>query len=145
MEKELIYQMFCRSLSKYDVKYTSFIGDGDAKVHKYLLEHSPYCHVKIKKIEDVNHFTKRMLACINRIKQDNKGTILSDGRKLNGKGRMTDSQAINFKICFGKAILDNMYKRSWAIFKHRYSSNDEPMHEWCDPKWCQYPQATANG
>jgi hypothetical protein len=92
-----------------------------------------------------------MLARINKIKQDNKGTILSDGKKLNGKGRMTDGQAIKFKIYFGKAIrenkfdLDNMYKRSWAIFKHRYSSNDEPMHEWCDPKWCQYLQATANG
>ena len=92
-----------------------------------------------------------MLARINKIKQDNKGTILSDGKKLNGKGRMTDSQAIKFKIYFGKAIrenkfdLDNMYKRSWTIFKHRYSSNDEPMHEWCDPKWCQYLQATASG
>ena len=30
MEKELIHQMFCRSVFKYDVKYTSFIGDGDA-------------------------------------------------------------------------------------------------------------------
>ena len=127
------------------------IGDGDAKVHKYLLENPPYSDVKIKKIEDVNHFAKRMLARINKIKQDNKTTILSDGKKLHGKGRMTDGQAIKFKIYFGKAIrenksnLDNMYKRSWAIFKHRYSTNDEPMHEWCDPKWCQYLQAAANG
>ncbi|CAF1614937.1 unnamed protein product, partial [Didymodactylos carnosus] len=127
MEKELIHQMFCRSVSKYDVKYTSFIGDGDAKVHKYLLENPPYSDVKIKKIEDVNHFAKH-------------------GKKLHGKGRMTDGQAIKFKIYFGKAIrenksnLDNMYKRSWAIFKHRYSTNDEPMHE-----WCQYLQAAANG
>jgi hypothetical protein len=151
MEKELIHQMFCRSVFKYDVKYTSFIGDGDAKVHKYLLESPPYSDVKIKKIEDVNHFAKRMLARINKIKQDNKTTILSDGKKLHGKGRMTDGQAIKFKIYFGKAIrenksnLDNMYKRSWAIFKHRYSTNDEPMHEWGDPKWCQYLQAVANG
>ncbi|CAF1488880.1 unnamed protein product [Adineta steineri] len=115
--------MFYRSVSKYDVKYTSFIGDGDAKVHKWLLKSPPYSNVKIKKIEAVNHFAKRMLARINKIKQDdNKTTILSDGKKLHGKGRMADGQAIKFKIYFGKAIredksnLDDMCKRSWAIF-----------------------------
>lgn len=153
MERELIHQMFSRSILKYGIKYTSFVGDGDAKVHKYLLQkqNPPYSDVTITKREDVNHFAKRLLTRINKIKHDNKTTTLSDGKKLNGKGRLTDGQAIKLKIYFGKAIrenrfnLDCMYKRSWAIFKHCYSTNSEPMHEWCDPKWCQYLQAKAKG
>jgi hypothetical protein len=33
MEKEMIHEMFCRSLSKQKMKYISYIGDGDAKVY----------------------------------------------------------------------------------------------------------------
>jgi len=151
MEKQLIHDMFSRSVAKYNVKYISFIGDGDAKVHKHLLQNPPYVDVQIKKIEDVNHFSKRMLTRINKIKRDNKGVILSDGKKFTGKGRFTDNQAVKFKIYFAKAIrenrfdLDNMYRCSWATFNHRYSTNDQPMHDWCDKKWCQYLQAQANG
>ncbi|CAF1517432.1 unnamed protein product [Rotaria sordida] len=64
---------------------------------------------------------------------------------------MTDAQAVKFKIYFAKAIRENktdlnkLYQRSWAIFKHHYSTDEQPMHEWCDLQWCKYLQATANG
>lgn len=61
MEKEMVYEMFCRSLSKYNVRYVSYIGDGNAKVHNYLASNPPYHGVTIKKLEDSNHFAKRML------------------------------------------------------------------------------------
>ncbi|CAF3854019.1 unnamed protein product, partial [Rotaria magnacalcarata] len=151
MEKEMIYEMFCRSLPKYDIKYISYIGDGDAKVHKYLTTNPPYPGVTIRKLEDTNHFAKRMLSCIKKIKQENKNTILSDGKKISGKGRLTDGDAIKFKIYFAKAIresktdLDKLYEKSWAIFNHHYSTDIEPMHDWCDPQWCKYLQAKSNG
>lgn len=151
MERQLIHQMFSRSLASYNVRYIAFIGDGDAKVHRHLLDNPPYVNLQVKKIEDVNHFAKRMLSRINKVKLDYKGKVLSDGKKFTGKGRMTDSQAVKFKIYFAKAIrenrldLESMYQRSWAIFNHRYSTNDEPMHDWCDPKWCRYLQAVAEG
>jgi hypothetical protein len=147
----MIHEMFCRSLSKYKIKYTSCIGDGDAKVHKYLTDNPPYSDLTIKKLEDTNHFAKRILRRIKKIKQDNKDKILSDGKKFSGKGRMNDAQAIKFKIYFAKAIreskadLDARYKKSWAIFKHHYSSDNQPMHDWCSPQWCKYLQATLNG
>ena len=146
----MIHEMFARSLSKYDFKYTSYVGDGDAKVHKHLLANPPYPGTTIKKIEDVNHFAKRMLARITKIRQENKNKLLEDGKKFIGKGRMTNAHAIKFKIFFAKAIreekndLTKLYKKSWAIFKHYYSCDDEPMHEWCDQRWCKYLQAKAN-
>ncbi|CAF5001578.1 unnamed protein product, partial [Rotaria socialis] len=151
MEKEMIYEMFCRSLPKYDIKYISYIGDGDAKVHKHLTTNPPYPGVTIRKLEDTNHFAKRMLSRIKKIKQENKNTILSDGKKISGKGRLTDGDAIKFKIYFTKAIresktdLDKLYEKSWAIFNHHYSTDIEPMHDWCDPQWCKYLQAKSNG
>ncbi|CAF4295532.1 unnamed protein product [Didymodactylos carnosus] len=143
MEKEMIHEMFCRSLSKYKINYVSYIGDGDAKVRKYLTDNPPYSGVIIKKLEDTNHFAKRMLSRIKEVKQENKNRILSDGKNFSGKGRMTDAQAIKFKIYFAKAIresktdLDKLYQKSWAIFKHHYSTDKQPMHDWCDSKWCK--------
>ncbi len=107
MEKEMIHQIFSRSLSKYTIRYTSYIGDGDAKVHRYLINNPPYSNVAIKKIEDINHFSKRMFTRIMKIKQENKNKILADGKKIGGKGRMTDAQAIKFKIYFAKAIRES--------------------------------------
>jgi len=151
MEKEMIYNMFSRSLTKYKIKYLSYIDDGDAKVYKHLIDNPPYPDGHIKKLEDTNHFAKRMLNRIMKIKQENKNKILSDGKKFSGKGRMTDAQAIKFKIYFAKAIRENksdlnkLYQKSWAIFNHHYSNNKEPMHDWCDVQWCKYLQAKSNG
>ncbi|CAF3476809.1 unnamed protein product [Rotaria socialis] len=92
-----------------------------------------------------------MLSRIKKIKPENKNTILSDSKKISGKGRLTDGDAIKFKIYFAKAIresktdLDKLYEKSWAIFNHHYSTDIEPMHDWCDPQWCKYLQAKSNG
>ncbi|CAF1349574.1 unnamed protein product [Rotaria sordida] len=51
MEKEMIHEMFCRFLSKYKIKCTSYIGDGDAKVHSFLTSNPPYPGVTIKELE----------------------------------------------------------------------------------------------
>ena len=62
----MIYDVFCRLLPKCNVRYVSYIGNGNVKVHSYQISHSPYSGVVVKKLEDSNHFAKRML---NRIKK----------------------------------------------------------------------------
>ena len=151
MEKEMIYDMFCRSLPKYYVRYVSYIGNGNAIVHSYLTSHPPYPGVVVKKLEDSNHFAKQMLNRIKRIKQENKGQLLLDGKRFSGKRRMSDAHAVQFKIYITKAIcesksdLDKPYKRSWTIFKHHYSTDREPMDDWYDRQCCKYLQAKLNG
>ncbi|CAF2261146.1 unnamed protein product [Rotaria magnacalcarata] len=128
-----------------------YIGDGDAKVHNHLVEHPPYDSLKISKLEDTNHFAKRMFSRIKKVQQENKNKVLSDGKKFCGKNRMANMNAIRFKIYFAKAIreskhdLDKLYKKSWPISKRHYSTDKEPMHEWCDPQWCKYLQSQLNG
>ena len=63
---------------------------------------------------------------------------------------MSDAHAVKFKIYIAKAIcesksdLDKLYKRAWAIFKHHYSTDRQPMDDWCDPQWCKYLQTKLN-
>ncbi|CAF1338103.1 unnamed protein product [Didymodactylos carnosus] len=51
---------------------------------------------------------------------------------------------IKLKWYFAKAISENktnlemMVKRTWGIYKHKASTNEEPYHEWYDPKCCGY-------
>ena len=43
-----------------------------------------------------------------------------------------------------KNNLELLHKRSWAIFWHKYSSNDDPHHKWCSIKWCGYLKSIRN-
>ena len=61
MEVSGIVKMFMRSLEKYAVRYGFYIGDGDSKTFKMLLETFPYGeNVTVKKLECVLHVAKRI-------------------------------------------------------------------------------------
>ena len=146
MERVLIHQMFKRSITKYNVQYHNYIGDGDAKVYKSLLEDPPYKNVIVQKIEDVNHYAKRLANRCKKLKDQNKDKILRDGLKISGLGRLTDKHIVKFKIYLSKAIRENktnlpmMFQNAQAIFYHYYSTDGDPQHHFCDRKWCKYLQ-----
>ncbi|CAF3859946.1 unnamed protein product [Rotaria sp. Silwood1] len=149
MERNLIHIMFKRSITKYNVKYCKYIGDGDAKVFKYLLDDPPYHNLTVEKIEDINHYAKRLLNRCKKLKTENKNKILEDGLKIGGNKRLTDQHIVKFKKYLAKAIRENkknlnmMYQRAQAIFYHYYSTNQDPLHHYCDMKWCKYLQNKA--
>lgn len=61
MEVDGIIEMFQRSVEKHGVKYAYYIGDGDTKTLKNLLETAPYGDdFVVKKKECVLHVKKRM-------------------------------------------------------------------------------------
>ena len=107
----------------------------ETAVHSYLTSHPLYPVVVVKKLEDSNYFAKQMLNRMKRIKQENKNQLLSDGKRFSGKGRMSNAHVVKFKIYSAKAIcesksdLDKLYKRAWAICKHHYSTDREPMDD----------------
>ncbi|CAF4350274.1 unnamed protein product, partial [Rotaria sp. Silwood2] len=98
MESSAVLSMFNRSISKYGVHYTSYIGDGDSKAFSTLSKATPYPAQTIIRLQMTFRST------IQKYKH-------------------------NLKL---------LYKRSWAIFWHKYSSNDDPHHKWCSIKWCGY-------
>lgn len=56
-----------------------------------------------------------------------------------------------FSNYYGLAIrrhpdsVEDMKKEIWASFYHKISTNDNPQHSRCDPAWCQYLIAQAEG
>ena len=60
MEVEDLREMFQRSESRYGVRYTTFIGDGDSASHSTIPAKKPYGpDVVIEKKECVGHVQKR--------------------------------------------------------------------------------------
>lgn len=103
--------------------------------------------LKSIKKECVGHVQKRMGTQLRKMKQSLKGKKLNDGKPLSGRNRLTDSVINTLTIYYGNAIrsnsssVDEMRKAIWAIWYHKGSSNEKPVHNFC-PKtaesWCPY-------
>lgn len=75
------------------MRYTTLLGDGDSKEFDSVNEMKPYGEdLEIKKIECVGHVEKRMGMRLRNLRQNLKGTLLSDGKPLHDKGRQTNKR-----------------------------------------------------
>ncbi|XP_011859766.1 PREDICTED: uncharacterized protein LOC105557195 [Vollenhovia emeryi] len=145
MEVDSIIEMFSRSIQKYNVCYTNYIGDGDSKTYKAIVDANPYEEKVIKK-ECIGHVQKRMGTRLRNVKKANKG--------LGGRGNLTDKLINELTVYYGLAIRrsshskDEMKKAIWATFKHKISTNEEPQHDYCPPgedSWCSWQKSKAIG
>lgn len=70
MEVEGVKELFERSIEQYDVKYEYYIGDGDTKTFKHLIDSKPYGDdVIVKKKECCLHVKKRVYTRGKKAKQ----------------------------------------------------------------------------
>ncbi|GFU43598.1 uncharacterized protein TNCV_3728391 [Trichonephila clavipes] len=58
MEVEGALRIFNRSEVLHNLRYTQYLGDGDSKAYKAVLESKPYKDVNIEKLECVGHVEK---------------------------------------------------------------------------------------
>jgi len=73
MEVDAVKEMFSASEEKFGVRFVNYIGDGDSKTFKALLDLNPYGDEHpIKKSECVNHVEKRMGTRLRNIKKEKK-------------------------------------------------------------------------
>lgn len=127
-------RIFQRSKSKYNEKYTGYIGDGDTKTFQAIKEVDPYDSEKVSKIECVGHIQKRMGTRLRKLKQTQK---CSDGKSVGGKGRLTDKLIDKLTVFYGNAIrehkdsLSDMRKAIWAVYFHTRSTDADPLHHFC--------------
>ncbi|XP_036148684.1 uncharacterized protein LOC118647819 [Monomorium pharaonis] len=146
MEVDGAVEMFARSEELHGVKYTSYIGDGDCKTYKGIVESRPYGDdVLINKKECVGHVQKRMGARLRKVKKDTKG--------LGGKGKLTAKLIDELSVYYGLAIRrhkdskEEMKTAIWATLKHKCSTDNNPQHDNCPPgpnSWCTWQVAKAN-
>lgn len=148
MEVAGVLRIFNRSVANRGVRYTQYLGDGDSKAFDRVCAEQPYGpNVTISKLECIGHVQKRMGSRLRRLLKEKSKIVLEDGKKLGGKGRLTNVEIDRLQNYYGLAIrrnvenLENMKKAVWAIYFHKLSTNENPVHSLCpnDPDtWCKY-------
>ncbi|XP_053995806.1 uncharacterized protein LOC128885665 [Hylaeus anthracinus] len=146
MEVDSIQEMFLRSEEKFGVKYRNYIGDGDSKTYKGILDCNPYGDdYPVTKSECVGHVEKRMSTRLRNLKKT---------EKLGGKGKLTDILIKKLTTYYGLAIRRNvdsvtdMRKAIMATLHHLCSTNENPNHDNCPigaDSWCEWRKAQAAG
>ncbi|KAF8789369.1 hypothetical protein HNY73_007309 [Argiope bruennichi] len=84
----------------------------------------------VEKLECIGHVQKRIGARLKTLKNKLKSTKLADGKKIAGRGRLTDAEILLIHKYSGLAIRRNasMSKSIWAIYFHKLSTNAKPQH-----------------
>ncbi|GFT45267.1 uncharacterized protein TNCV_2123491 [Trichonephila clavipes] len=155
MEIQGASKIFQRSLSLHNARYITYLGDGDCKafdaVKRKEINGNEY---PIGKLECIGHVMKRMGTRLRRFKAQLKGQILSDGKCLSGKNRLTEHEIDNLQSYYGSAIrrnhssVQNMRQAIWAIFLHKLSTDEYPQHGFCpigEDSWCGFKKVEASG
>lgn len=146
MEVDAMLEMFRRSTSLYNIKYQYYIGDGDSKTFKGILDAKPYDDIDVQKKECIDHVQKRMGTRLRNIKKQTKG--------LGGKGKLTGKLIDELSIYYGLAIrrhhesVEKMREAIWATLYHKISTDENPQHDKCPPgedSWCSWQKAKATG
>ena len=148
MEPVGVVRIFQHPMHTHGLQYTTFLGDGDSSSFKRVIDHKPYGEeVTIHKLECVGHVQKRCGTRLQRLKQENRGLKLGDGKGLSGAGRLTDTIIDTLQNYYGFASrqnagkLDAMEQSVRAIPPHIASSKENPMHDNCpdgEESWCGY-------
>lgn len=155
MESAGAITIFKRSQNLHKLRYTGYIGDGDSNSYKSVTDSAPYGNTKIEKLECVGHVQKRMGTRLRNLRTMMKGKVLSDGKKLSGKGRLTDKIINTIQNYYGLAIRQNagqlyqMKKSIAAILFHlSENKNIESRHKFCPrtaDSWCKYQSDKITG
>lgn len=144
MEVDAIKEMFSTSEEKFGVKYGNYIGDGDSKTFKAILDLNPYGdELTVMKSECINHVEKRMGSRLRNIRKE---------KKLSGRGKLTDKVVKKLTKYYGLSIqrnihsVEEMKKAIIATYNHIFSTKENPRHESCPigvDSWCKWQKAIA--
>ena len=127
---------------------------GIANLTQVLLRIIPFVASVLKKVSVSAMYKSESGARLKSLKKAWKGKVLSDGKELTGKGRLTNHVMNTLQNYYGLAIRQskgNQYamRRSIAALIHHCSENpcDEKRHLFC-PKnadsWCKYQADKIN-
>ena len=143
MEAVSAVDIFTMSIETRNLKYTTFVGDGDSSSFgrvKEALEKKFGARYVVKKEECVGRVQKRLGTTLGKYKNDKKGQKLSDGKGVGGRGRVTDKVVDKMQNYYGKSIrgnkgdLEGMKKSISAIQHHMIQSDKkslEQQHQYC--------------
>ena len=119
MEAAGAITIFQSSIKKHKLRYSHYIGDGDTESFRKVADSKPYGdELDIEKLECIGHYQKRLGNRIRKKRLKLKGNILSDGKKIMGRGRLTGKAINTMQNYFGMARRQNkgkLYEMKKAI------------------------------
>ena len=156
MEGKGAIEMFSSSVQKYNLCYKWYIGDGNSSSFSEVVNAKPYGDtVVIEKRECIGHVQKRMCTRCRNLRQTLKSTLLSDGKKIADRGRLTDKAINTLQNHHGMAIrqntdnIDNMKRSIIAVLYHNSDiTNGNERHKYCpraENGWCKWWLDKLNG
>ena len=107
MEAQGAVDIFGRSVEKHNLRYTTFIGDGDSKAYFLVKDMYGEDH-EVKKIDCVGHVHKRMGANLRNWLDTNKKVVMEDLGRVSGSGRLTKMAINRLSTYYGYAIRRNL-------------------------------------
>ncbi|XP_013381184.1 uncharacterized protein LOC106152218 [Lingula anatina] len=132
--------------------YNPSVGDGDSSAFRRVQQEQSYgSEFELVKEECIGQVQKRMGSRLRRLVERNKGVKLSDGKGLEGAGRLTQQRIDAMQTFYGLAIrrnqgnLEGMVKETKTISRHY---TDPPDHSFCPDgadSWCKYKVDRACG
>ncbi|XP_075533155.1 uncharacterized protein LOC142566189 [Dermacentor variabilis] len=146
MEVEAALELFRRSLTKNDLRYTNIVCDGDSRTYLALCEDQTYGFIQFSKEDCVNHVEKRMGTNLRTLV-----TKSSRDQPLGGRGGLTQDLIKRLTSYYGMALrgsedVKDMKRAVMATFHHVTSTDEEPHHELCPvgpSSWCRHRAAEA--
>ena len=153
MEIAGVKAIWLRSVKDLKLRYTTYIGDGDAATFACLTKLKPYGEdVEIIKHECVGHIQKRMGTALRKLKKS--GIVDENGQLVKFKCRLTNNAITALNVYYGGAIrnnkddIDGMVQAIDASFLHSMSTDEHPMHMKCPEhnppdkiSWCRFKVA----
>ena len=133
--------------------YEYYLGDGDSSSFQSVEDAKPYgADFTIKKLECIGHIQKRVGGRLRKLRAEWRGEELSDGKKISGAGRLTESVFNKLQNYFGIAIRQNtdsaysMKKCALASLFHNTAFDDNKPHGLCpigENSWCKWQREVA--
>ena len=152
METEAVLRLWQRSIAVNNFRYTTCIGDGDSKGHRAVSNAKPYGDITISKEECIGHVSKRLGKGLRDLKQCLGNKKLSDGKPIEGRGRLTNGEINKLQNYYGDAVrahagnVQDTTRAIWASLFHRASSDEKPVHQFCPTglrSWCGWRKFKA--
>ena len=153
MEGAGVIACFKRSLVRNQLRYTTYIGDGDSSSYASVVKANPYPGIDIINNECVCHVQKRVGSRWRNLKKQYTiaKTKLDDKKGIGSTGRLTDAVINKLQNYFGLAIrnynssIHEMKKAIGAVLYHCPEGTDSATrHRFCprdERSWCKYWQA----
>ena len=89
MEVSGVKAIFQRSVEQFNMRYTTYLGDGDSKAYREVTLIVILVTLS-RKLSAIGHVQKRVGARLRTYISNYKGVNLDDGKKLTGQGRLTN-------------------------------------------------------